>query len=430
MNKINLPVGPWTLGFDLAAEEGDIFDARLGGMPAAHAEFRGGALVFQVWYHTHDEPCVLRAAAKPGDRIRLRSLGYRLELSADGRICDEDWPWGEALLQDASAELVRAPAGLTVRAAPETADIPPAVTGRFRGAEGWHPEENVWVGDCMPFSRDGVYHVFYLKDRRHHHSKWGKGAHQWAHISSRNLIDWEIHPMAVEIDDMSEGSICTGSVVYANGVYSAYYSIRAVDGSAAPLCRSVSRDGFHFKKDTMRLSLSGKYNLAAVRDPKVFADENGLFHMFVTTSVRCGGSWQGCLAHLTSKDLEDWREEPEPALLTEVYEEGCAEPWCIEPECSDYFAKDGRYYLIARSHYWISEKPFGPWRQPAESLIPCGSVPKMAFWQGGRVIFTGFKPVGGYAGTMTFMEALTNADGTLRFIPVPEMQDLYKPRAE
>ena len=49
----------------------------------------------------------------------------------------------------------------------------------------WQPRGyNTFVGDCMPFYHDGVFRLYYLFDRRHHTSKWGMGAHQFAHISS------------------------------------------------------------------------------------------------------------------------------------------------------------------------------------------------------------------------------------------------------
>ena len=109
-------------------------------------------------------------------------------------------------------------------------------------------------------------------------------------------------------------------------------------------------------------------------------------------------------------------------MLTEVYLEDYDKAWSIEPECSDYFYKNGWYYLISRSQYWISKAPFGPWTQPQDCNVDCGVVPKMAFWNGGRIIFTGFLPQNGYGGFLTFKEALQNSDGTLRFIPVKEMK--------
>jgi hypothetical protein len=51
---------------------------------------------------------------------------------------------------------------------------------------------------------------------------------------------------------------------------------------------------------------------------------------------------------------------------------------------------------------------------PEDPMIPCHGVPKCAEWNG-RLVFTGFKPIGGYAGTMTFKAATAKENGELVF---------------
>ena len=63
--------------------------------------------------------------------------------------------------------------------------------------------------------------------------------------------------------------------------------------------------------------------------------EDGLYHMFLTCSL--AAEKKGCLVHLTSPDLTQWQEEAEPIYISATAD---------EPECSDYFAKDGWYYLM------------------------------------------------------------------------------------
>ena len=414
MQAIILPGKTWQFEFDVS--QGQIFLAEHEGHPAAEARFEFGALAVSLWFDYSEVPLTLKAKAFAGDRVRVCYLEYRLELYVNDQLKDEEWPFGNALLEGAQVTGALCIASLAKSRAEQ-----PAVIARFQQAEGWHPEEDVWVGDCMPFSHEGVYHVFYLKDRHHHQSSWGKGGHQWAHISSRDLVHWDVHPLTIEIDQQTEGSICTGSILYHDGKYYAFYAVRTMDGSPAPLCCAVSEDGAHFVKSEMNVIVSDKYRQGSVRDPKVFADADGLFHMFVTTSIRNGPDWQGCLAHLTSHDLWAWHEEPEPAFLTEVYPLDFEASWTIEPECADYFYKGGWYYLISRSHCWMSREAFGPWQAPEPSRIPCGNVPKMAFWQDDRIIFVGFVSDMGYAGLMTFQEARQRADGTLEFFAVKEM---------
>ena len=89
-----------------------------------------------------------------------------------------------------------------------------------------------------------------------------------------------------------------------------------------------------------------------------------------------------------------------------------------EPECPDYFYKDGLYYLvyslIGKGYYQYSKEPFTNWQLPNDPIIPCKSVPKAAIWNN-RLIFTGFDGKGKYAGTMTFLEADVQENGLLAF---------------
>lgn len=383
------------------------------GKPSFEAVLEGEELRVSAWYTAREEPLTLRAAAKPGDKAVFVYYPWRIELYVNGELKDEEWPFGDPLY----------PEGIRIGGSvwpifgpvPET-QKQPAVIGTFTGAEGWYPGNGVFVGDCMPYACGDRYHVLYLKDRHHHGSKWGKGAHQWEHLSTADLIHWDCHPMAVAIDDPAEGSICTGSWILVNGVHQLYYTVRSCDGSPAPVCRSVSEDGFHFHKDKgFRFTLSERYTGNTARDPKVVHGEDGLYHMFVTTTQISSG--RGCLVHLTSADGESWTEN-DPIYLAPK------DMW--EPECPDYFTFGGKYYLIfslcGRAHYLYSDEPFTGWQEPKDPIIPCSSVPKAAVWHD-RIVFTGFRGIDGYAGSLTFMEAFAGENGELTFAPVKETEE-------
>ena len=359
-----------------------------------------------IFFAGKEKPLVLEAAAKAGEKIALRFLPARLELWVGDALADEEWPFGECLYRGET------PHPAVTVAEEERAEAPaPAVTGTFTHAAGWRPGGGVYVGDCMPFVHDGRYHVLYLKDRRRHHSKWGLGAHQWAHISTGDGVTWQQHPMAVEITDPMEGSICTGSWARIGGTQYLYYTVRRSDGSAAPIRRSVSRDGYHFTKDeAFAFTLSDRYDGPSARDPKVFPGPEGELHMILTTTRKDSG--RGCLAHLVSRDGECWREEAEPMYTS---------PNAEQPECPDYVAFAGRYYLFYSirgvAHYLYSDGPFGPWQVPREPTVPCARVPKAAVWRD-RLVFAGFLPEEDflrYAGTMTFKAASAAPDGQLVF---------------
>jgi len=71
----------------------------------------------------------------------------------------------------------------------------------------WKPEGAYFVGDCMPFWRQGVFHLFYLHDENHHQGLGGLGGHQWAHMSTTDLVHWQQHQLALPIDQEQERSI-------------------------------------------------------------------------------------------------------------------------------------------------------------------------------------------------------------------------------
>lgn len=393
--------------FDVSKKD-KLFEGRNNSEEVLQCVFENGMLDFSIKYDFMDKPPLhLSSSAKLGDKIKVHILPYRIELYVNGVLTDEEWPCGEHYLRECS--IIDNGCSIYIQESNITKKEEPKVLGSFKNAEGWKPEGDIFVGDCMPYCHNGVYHVLYLKDRHHHGSKWGFGAHQWNHISTKDFETWDIHPMAVEIDDPTEGSICTGSWIYDSDTHYLFYTVRMCDGSPAKICRSISQDGYHFEKDrAFSFTLSDKYTAPSARDPKIIKDEDGKFHMFLTTSLSDNG--QGCLAHLMSEDLKEWRELDDPIYISE---DGAG-----EPECSDYFYKDGFYYLIYSLHlkgyYQYSKKPFTDWQYPKNPIIPCKSVPKAAVWND-RLIFAGFDGNGVYGGTLTFLEAVVEGNGELAY---------------
>ncbi|MBR6709269.1 MAG: hypothetical protein IKL84_06280 [Clostridia bacterium] len=369
-----------------------------------------GEISCDVQYDYAREPLRLAAKIEENDVIELVLMPHRIELYVNGTIADEEWPMGKRLF--ALGDAINSTVEVHIEEYAEPSAAEPSVTSTFIMPDGWYPGNGVFVGDCMPYRRDDEYHVLYLKDRHHHKSKWGLGAHQWAHISTRDFKTWQTHPMAVPITDPDEGSICTGSWIREGGREYLFYTLRMRSGVPAPIRRSVSYDGYHFEKDPdFGFTVSEKYCRGSARDPKVIRGADGRFHMFLTTRL-LDESRRGCLAHYVSEDLDTWDEVDEPIYVA---------PGTDQPECPDYFFYGGKYYLIfslrGRAHYMFSDKPFSDFVMPEDPIIPCSSVPKCAEWQG-RLIFAGFRSfrgVGGYAGSITFKAAEADERGLLIF---------------
>jgi len=200
-------------------------------------------------------------------------------------------------------------------------------------------EHDLFVGDCMPFSHDGTLYMYWLIDKGHHSALNGYGAHQWVLSTSDDLINWKHYPIALGLDEEWEKSICTGSVIYAEESFYAFFATRSVrDGQRyEEMSFAVSDDGKDFKKlkPNPFFTAPEGYDPGHFRDPKAVEDSDG-YHLFISAyqsdpeMIGFGGT----LAHLFSDDLRNW-EVKAPILTGQRH----------TPECPDYFIwNERRYY--------------------------------------------------------------------------------------
>jgi beta-fructofuranosidase len=295
----------------------------------------------------------------------------------------------------------------------------------------YRPRENQFVGDCMPFYHNGIFHLFYLLDEHHHRARSGLGGHQWAHASTTDLRTWEHHPLAIPVEEEWEGSICTGSIIHHNGTFHAFYATRKPDWTQH-LSHAASTDGVRFTKTRPLpvLPVPAGYDPRHFRDPFVFQDEAGRFQMLVTTrrSDYPLPERGGCLLRLTSDDLSRWTVEA-PLLFP-----GGGPGQDSIPECPDYFIWNGWHYLVfglgLATHYRIARSLKGPWCRPRQPLLegrrlsvlktaPFGANRRLgAAWIGTRA---GDRDTGAleWGGNLVLRELVQHDDGTLstRFVP-------------
>ena len=378
----------------------------------------------EIRFDARETPVVLLAELLDAENISLLISNSRSRIAfyLNQQLCDEDWTLGSVLLENCICTECAAQISIHDDFSVEKQYLLNNSFSPVTHIQNWKPGGlNSGVGDCMPFFHDGTYHLFYLFDRRGHASKWGLGAHQWAHLSTTDLLTWQQHPIAIPIDEQYEGSICTGSLIFHDGIYYGYYAVRMSDGSPAKLSWAVSSDGIHFQKTQAFFTLAEPYEPVSARDPFVFRDEAGLFHLLITTSlIDSQHTPRGCLAHLTSVDLQSWQQQT-PFLILD-YED--------QPECSDYFHFNGWYTLIfsnyGSAHYRISRTPFGPWLKPENDILGYKEcrVPKTAIFNGNRIIIAGFVvfPHARYGGELILYEASQNDDGTLSFFTPKELE--------
>lgn len=293
------------------------------------------------------------------------------------------------------------------------------------------PEGNLFVGDCIPFYHDSTFYLYWLLDSGHHTALNGIGGHQWVLSTSRDLKTWKQYPVVLGIDEDWEKSICTGSVVYYNNTFYAFYATRLIDPSgewSEQLSYAVSKDGIHFKKQQPNpfYTYAPGYSKRHFRDAKVSIDSAGNFHLFVSSAIENSGFHNnGALVHMVSADLKKWEvKEPVITGMSDV------------PECPDYFYWNGWYYLLystgSDTYYVMSKQPYGPWQYPASQVFKeqWSNVVKTAAFVNGRRIAAGWVPSrsgnkdGGheiFGGNTVLREIMQQEDGTLCTKFVPEM---------
>lgn len=282
---------------------------------------------------------------------------------------------------------------------------------------------NLFVGDCIPFFHNNTYYLYWLIDSAHHSALNGLGGHQWVLSTTKDLVHWTNYPIALGIDEEWEKSICTGSVVYDNKKFYAFYATRLLnDGKVnEQLSYAVSNDGIHFEKqkpNPFYTSAPG-YSKRDFRDPKVFIDAAGNFNLLVSSSQDSAlmKPASGCLVHLTSKDLKTWTVQP-PVLTGQP----------SVPECPDYFYWKGWYYLVysdnSDTYYLKSKNALGPWEEPRYQALneAWANVVKTAEFTNNRRIAAAWIPSKKdnkddeherFGGNTVFREVIQEKDGTL-----------------
>lgn len=291
-------------------------------------------------------------------------------------------------------------------------------------------EEKYFAGDPMPFFHEGIFHVYWLLDYNH-----VPAGHVWAHFSTADLQHWTHHPLALTITLPFEKSICTGSVIFHNGLYYAFYATRTQDsGRTEFVSYAKSSDGISFIKQQPNplIIAPQEYESAHFRDPHVFYDDSSKkFHMLITTALQKADLEKNryCLLRYTSKDLIHW------TCQGPFYYTGSDKGFAY-PECSDLFKWNGWYYLLFKiyggTYYRMSHSLNGPFVAPPSDNLSndYAMVLKTAPFGEQRRIAVGFIPSRAgnkddgqwtYGGNLVFRELVQKADGTLAAVFCEEM---------
>ncbi len=357
--------------------------------------------------------------------------GVWLRFMKDGEVLNENS--GYDRFCDVNGEAYAEP-GIKISAAKDVSvdyrEEKSDMSAEFYFPHGW----NTNVGDVMAFSHNGICHLMYLHDRRHHGSRNGQGAHYICHLTTENLKDWYEHEPIAEIDT-SWQTYGTGTMVYHNGKYYMFYGfhterypggqakieliaencefrqitfeeVSGKGGLPAGASYSVSDDGIHFKP-------SGKL-IHASRNPSAYVNQKNEIVLY------CGyggdGVWKSeSIDKPFRKDANNFTYYGEDVFMKN------------SSECPAFVNWNGYKYLIIgfTGYYRTFEKNsdnFSDATILGENIYDGLSVPMVYEFGDNRRIIAGWvKSPLGWGGVLMQRELIQEQDGKLGMKWVPEL---------
>jgi beta-fructofuranosidase len=355
--------------------------------------------------------------------IVLNFSGVRWTLYVDGELLDNDFPFGYP----------RWPAQTGWKIDPQFVsnaeiDFPaltplkqPAPTRKADAVQYWTPPgHNAWVGDVATLFYQGRYHLFYLYDRRHHQSKFGKGAHYFEHLSTSDFKTWIEHEAATPLDEQWEcigtgtpfvfnQQLCLSYGLHTTRVYpreattlpaqwdylkkngqSGSFPQAATPGFPAGSTYATSTDGGgRFQKS--------KIMFHPCENPSVYTDPRGKLRMLANFGAK--GMWE-------SESIDGgWR--------------------CVNPDfppggdCT-FFFRWGRFDYIVGGFTGLWSKSADAPDSAYQDLVRQGldfydgsNVPSIARVKGGRFLMAAWIPIGGWGGPLVIRELVQLDDGRI-----------------
>ncbi|CAI6337817.1 unnamed protein product [Periconia digitata] len=242
------------------------------------------------------------------------------------------------------------------------------------------PSDSQAAADAIPILIDGEYHIFHLSTPPNTIRHPPRLRSTWSRMRSHDLLSWNrdsveaLYPGKTKDSPDADGAWTGSAIIGPDGNMHLFYTgYNLAHGGKQVIihARSNDRQGSAFYKSPSIISISGdmsQFEDIDFRDAHVSWNEcEGRFWMLVATRLKNGPFWtRGCLALLTSVDLEDWAIEREPFYAPN-------DMFC--PECPEIFSlPNGRWYLVySRFHapdagtvYRMADTPRGPFRVPRD----------------------------------------------------------------
>lgn len=305
----------------------------------------------------------------------------------------------------------------------------------------FYKPEDAWAADFIPYYKDGVFHLFYLKDWRNPEIN-GEGT-PWYKITTTDFVNFEDHGEMLARGASNEHDlyVFTGSVIEVDGIYHIFYTghnhqfYTEADpkNPGQAVMHAVSRDLEKWEKipeDTF-FAPTDEYEVHDWRDPFVFYNEEaGEYYMLLSARKVCSHKLlRGCTAICASKDLKRW-EIRAPLWEPHTY---------YAHECPDLFRiGDWWYHIFSEfsdrhvTRYRMAKSLNGPWLSPKDDMFD-----GRAFYaaktagDGNRRFLFGWNPTKEnendkgcwqWGGSLIVHEIYQDEDGTLK-VKIPNMVD-------
>lgn len=253
------------------------------------------------------------------------------------------------------------------------------------------------VGDPMPFydEKAGEYKVLYLQEYDNndawcYHPIWGVSTQDGANYKSLG----ELVPTGNSKLEQ-DAALGTGCAVWseADNLYYIYYTGHNTSlANGEVVMRATSPDFKTWTKDLAWVIRGADYGYSAsdFRDPQVFKDDSGLWHMIIASNLK--------FAEFTSSNLRDWTYSGQFSTMI----------WDRMLECPDVFKMGDWWYMI------YSESVRTSWSRKVKYMMARTLDELKDCFNNGPIW-----PADGREGvldTRAFYAAKTASDGTDRYV--------------
>ena len=176
----------------------------------------------------------------------------------------------------------------------------------------YYQPEGIWVGDIMPYGKEGQFYVYHQRDTRNP-GPFGE-PFGWALATTKDFVDYKDYGESLKrgTDEEADQFIYAGSVFETEAGFHAFYTgynreFLKAGKTSQTLLHATSTDGITWEKSKEALEIPPQegYDKRNWRDPFVLWDEEREEYLLIL-GARKGEDKRkqtGRLVHFTSKDL-------------------------------------------------------------------------------------------------------------------------------